>query len=313
MVADFQSTALGELVDICPDPLIGVDLRGYITLFNRAAETLLGYRASDVIGTCHITTLYARSEDAREVGSRLADPATRGQLQGHETELLSANGTVMPIRLSAALVERDGEVLGSVGFFHDLTERHRLERELARLSITDELSGLFNQRHFHNQLVLEVERANRYRRPLSLIYLDLDGFKQINDLHGHQQGDRVISFTAQVLRGRLRQSDQAFRYGGDEFTVLLAETGSREAVRLAQQLRLGYEAEWPFDWRAQDGGSQRIAMSIGVAELQPGEEGVSLLKRADLAMYEAKREGGDRIVQAPGAGAHSRNRSVNGR
>ena len=128
------------LIDLCPDPIIGVDAKGKINLFNTAAERLLGYDSAQVVGALHIAEIYTSFEHAKEI-KRLMDSdeyGERGFIEGYETVLKSKWGREIPIRLSASLLEEDHGVAGSVGFFHDMTDRKRLEEKLKKQSITDE-------------------------------------------------------------------------------------------------------------------------------------------------------------------------------
>ncbi|WP_208619924.1 GGDEF domain-containing protein [Thermus tenuipuniceus] len=159
----------------------------------------------------------------------------------------------------------------------------------ARLdAYTDPLTGLRNRRYLDLVLERELFRVQRYRRPLSLLILDLDHFKQVNDRHGHPVGDRVLKTLARCLEDHLRQSDRAVRLGGEEFAVLLTETPLAQAVRLAGRLRQAVAA-------LRVPPVEGISVSIGVAEARPEDSPLSLLKRADDALYQAKRRGKNRV------------------
>ncbi len=159
----------------------------------------------------------------------------------------------------------------------------------ARLdAYTDPLTGLRNRRYLDLILERELFRARRYRRPLSLLVLDLDNFKRINDTHGHPVGDRVLRALARCLEEHIRQSDRAVRLGGEEFAILLAETPLAQAVRMASRLRQAVAALRVFP-------AEGISVSIGVAEARPEDSPLSLLKRADDALYQAKRRGKNRV------------------
>ncbi len=280
-------TDLKELVSLSPDPIIAVSRSGAIVLFNEAAERLLGYRGDEVIGRMAITQLYAAADQARHIKKRLYSSPDR-HMQGYETQLLSKAGRTIDIRLSAKLLMRDGEEFGSIGFFHDLTETKQLEFELKQMSITDSLTGLHNQRHFLAVLEPELERAKRHLRPLNLICIDLDNFKQVNDLLGHLEGDNALRFTARILSEGIRKSDMAFRYGGDEFMVLLIETRSEEAEIIGSRLKEAFDKRWAAEWNRKPG-CPMVGLSIGIAEFDQHESAQGLMRRADARMYATKK------------------------
>lgn len=282
IVADLQ-----ELVALCPDPIIAVNRAGAIVVFNTAAERLLGYSSDEVIETFSITQIYATAEQARQIKKQICTSPDR-QIEGCETQLISKSGLVIDIRLSAKLIVRNGEEFGSIGFFHDLTGRKQLEATLKHLSITDSLTGLHNQRHFLSILELETERAKRYCHSLSLICIDLDNFKQVNDILGHLEGDNALRFAAQVIQKELRMTDIAFRYGGDEFMVLLLETGRDDAEIIGRRLQASFDRCWTEQWSHRPG-CPAVSLSIGIAEFDQQESAQSLTRRADNVMYQAKR------------------------
>jgi diguanylate cyclase (GGDEF)-like protein len=122
-------------------------------------------------------------------------------------------------------------------------ERTRMMEKLQKLAITDGLTKLYNSRSFYTQLELEVDRFNRYKHPLSLLLLDIDNFKEYNDSYGHLEGDKVLVRFSLIIKDCLRANDSAYRYGGEEFTVILPETTGEEAKTVAQRIRASLEAE----------------------------------------------------------------------
>lgn len=286
-----------ELFAICPDPVIGVQPDGVISVFNPAAERLLGYDAAAVIDRMSIKSIYPGQQEAREIMTRLLSEESggAGRLEGYETYVVSSAGDRIPIRLSAALLN-DGDVRrGSIGFFHDMTQQKLLEATLKRQSITDDLSGLFNQRHFYTQVGREMTRTKRYGGDLSLICIDLDGFKQLNDQLGHLEGDKVVRLMGQLLEQCCRESDQAFRYGGDEFMMLLPNTSSDSARALADRIRYSFNLECEYSPEHSDESGVLVSMSLGIATTV-GEEPVDhFIQQADMAMYRAKQSGGNAI------------------
>ena len=167
-------------------------------------------------------------------------------------------------------------------------ERTRMMKKLQRLATTDGLTKLYNSRSFYSQLELEVDRYNRYSHPLSLLLLDIDHFKKYNDSFGHLEGDKVLVRFSQLIKTCLRTNDSAYRYGGEEFTVILPETGAEKAKTVAQRIRASLEAE---TFVPQSGENVTITISIGVTEYFPKEELSSFIQRADKAMYQSKQNG----------------------
>ena len=280
---------LQEMVSLCPDPIIAVNRVGGIVLFNRAAQRLLGYDSEAVIGRLSISRIYPTADQARQVKKQL-HASHDGQVEGYETQLISRGGRIIDIRLSARLILHGDEEVGSIGFFHDLTERKQLEAKLNHLSITDSLTGLYNQRHFLAVLEPEMARAKRYCRPLNLICIDLDNFKQVNDALGHLEGDNALRFTAQILQKESRKTDMVFRYGGDEFMVLLIETRSEEAAIIGRRMKALFDRSWAETWRPKQG-CPVVSISMGIAQFDQHESPEALMRRADSLMYGAKKCG----------------------
>jgi diguanylate cyclase (GGDEF)-like protein len=139
---------------------------------------------------------------------------------------------------------------------------------------------------------LEVDRFNRYQHPLTLLLLDIDHFKDYNDKFGHLEGDKVLVRFSQIIKTCLRTNDSAYRYGGEEFTVILPETAGEEARTVAQRIRAALEAE-PFSPR--DGEVVTVTISIGLTEYHPKEELSTFIQRADQAMYRSKRSGRNKV------------------
>lgn len=172
-------------------------------------------------------------------------------------------------------------------------ELKRSNDMLRTLSITDPLTHLHNRRHLMEMVEKEFQRASRKGAHLSLIILDIDYFKKVNDTYGHQEGDRVLTILAEIVRRRLRSYDLAARYGGEEFVLLLPETPVHEAMAIAERLRLEVQ-EHIFDGSLQ---GQVITISLGVATYPSSriESIDSLFRQADEALYRAKQSGRNRV------------------
>jgi len=169
---------------------------------------------------------------------------------------------------------------------------------LEEQSITDALMGVYNRRHLERRLEEEVEKARRYQLPLSALLLDLDHFKQVNDVHGHAVGDRVLNALGELMLDAVRKSDIVTRYGGEEILVLAPHTSLAEACLLGERLRRAIESK-PLApaTKTKDGRPLHVTASIGVAALGPDvSDGPALLRAADEALYRAKHEGRNRTV-----------------
>lgn len=159
-------------------------------------------------------------------------------------------------------------------------------KEFERLSITDGLTGLYNQRHFYDTLEQEVARNTRQEHPLSLLFIDVDGLKLYNDTYGHSGGDEVLKAVAQSLSRSIRENvDSGYRYGGDEFAAILPEVRTGQAVEIAQRINNCL----------QETDLQHVTLSFGIAEFSPEMDSETLFKHADEAMYMAKKSAESRI------------------
>ena len=176
------------------------------------------------------------------------------------------------------------------------SERKIILEELKRLAITDDLTKLYNSRHFYQRLKDEINRCRRYQTPLSLLLLDIDYFKKYNDNYGHLEGNKVLNSLGHTIQTCLRSMDTAYRYGGEEFTVLLPQTTSDEAVTVAIRIKDSV-AKLPFNPR--DDETVNISVSIGVAEYRHGDTSEAFVRQADQAMYASKEKGRNRVTSAP--------------
>jgi diguanylate cyclase (GGDEF)-like protein/PAS domain S-box-containing protein len=283
---------------------------GHLTLFNHGAELITGYDRQEVLGREYVDVFIA-PEDRPHIRQALADGlAGRAPVIGHRQHtLLTRSGEPRIIAWTYAAMRNDaGGTSHVVGFGRDVTAERalqvRLERarveleqanvELARLAATDPLTGLVNRRQADALFGRELARCRRHPSPLSLIMLDIDHFKAVNDTHGHKVGDAVLMQLAGRLKTRLRATDVVARYGGEEFLLILPDTDRAGAKALAETLRQGIE-DAPLEC-----GDLRISLtvSMGVTTL-PAGQGLAadvLLRRSDEALYAAKRAGRNRAV-----------------
>ena len=161
-------------------------------------------------------------------------------------------------------------------------------------ALTDSLTGLANRRAFNGRLAEEIAHADRYGTELTLAMLDLDHFKAYKDTHGHVAGDHALDRVASALQRLMRDSDIAFRYGGEEFAILMAHTGVAEAARVTSRMLTNFRTEEHLS--TPGAGEQCLTLSAGVAPHTPGQQATSFIESADAALYAAKRAGRNRCV-----------------
>jgi diguanylate cyclase (GGDEF)-like protein len=210
---------------------------------------------------------------------------------GHSTGALLGRSDQDFLRMVAdqtALAQENAHLREQVRAYQAklVSRQAALEHQLKRLTVTDDLTGLYNQRDLFEQLPREMERAKRAGSACSLCLFDLDGFKEYNDTHGHLAGDCLLRTVGAVVSRTIRaRTDRAFRYGGDEFVLLLPHTSRAEAGVLVDRLRRAVSQAL----------AGAVGFSAGIAEYSPGMESRDFIETADRLMYRAKRKGGNRL------------------
>lgn len=233
--------------------------------------------------------LFTDPEEAQRFRATLE---SRGELDDWEARL----GRQQPYWgvISGRLVEVDGEPAYLV-WSYDITPRKRLEQELLTLATTDALTGLGNRRAFMQRAGDLLRQQDRFGHPCCLLMMDLDHFKAVNDQHGHSAGDEALQAAARAMTATLREVDVLGRLGGEEFAALLPEATLEAARQVAERLRSEIEGQC---MELPDGQALHLTVSLGLAQLHPGESLESLLGRADKALYAAKLAGRNRVEQA---------------
>lgn len=272
-----------------PIPMIVGDLSdGRILRVNDAAR---GYFDGDAAESTLQTIADGRMDPASRALFRRALAESR-RVSGLETALTMPDGTKRDVLLSAAMVDAAG-VASVVVSGIDISARKAAEARLERLATTDPLTGVANRGHFFARAEAEIRRAARYRRQLSVLMVDLDHFKRVNDEFGHAVGDAALTEFAGHCAGALRREDVLARYGGEEFVALLPETDAQGAIAVAQRLReAAAQVRLPGAPAA-----TRLTVSVGVSSVLQGETEIDLaLARADEALYSAKASGRDKVA-----------------
>jgi diguanylate cyclase (GGDEF)-like protein/PAS domain S-box-containing protein len=259
------------------------------TYFNAAAPGFLGGpKDADLTSPAVLSSLLPRSSWVGLLRS-LKTSARKLHLWEQEFQIGARDGGKWFLGRAKTRLQSNGEV-AFTGVLIDITDRKRLEARLEAAALTDSLTGLGNRRHFEQALRNSAERHSASSRPYALMIVDIDHFKQLNDRYGHDVGDDTLRNVAEILRLRARKVDCVARWGGEEFAVLLPDTGLDMASALANDIRsLVAAAEFPA------GG---LSISIGVGEVITGEDPNTFFRRVDAALYRAKANGRNRVELA---------------
>jgi diguanylate cyclase (GGDEF)-like protein len=279
----------------------GVDLLEIVDRrFPHATKILLTGQAGldavvDGINRAHLNQYIGKPWDETSLLLSVENLLRQHRLERENAQLIAS--------LSAknqALLEMNRELEAKI---HERThELAEANLRLGQLAVTDGLTGLYNHRHFHERMALEVERSQRSGLPLSLLMIDVDHFKQFNDAFGHPAGDEVLRQLARVFGDARRANDIVARYGGEEFAVILVDTAKFTAAKVAERVRERVAAH-DFSEGAPRAG--RLSISVGVATFpDDGADAEALVRVADAALYAAKRAGRDRVVLATEALVH---------
>lgn len=260
---------------------------------------MLGYEPDEIRHTTMQWSDFVHPDDRDKAWHSIND-VLEGRSPRHKAEyrMLHKDGSIRWILDQANVMARaaDGRPLRMSGTHSDITERKQLEFELERQVHIDYLTGASNRGHFMQQGETELSRAVRYGKPLSLLMLDIDYFKQINDSHGHKVGDDVLKKLVETCQKTLREVDIIGRIGGEEFAVLLPETPREQAAEVAERLRAELQESRVL---LPQGLPIHFTVSIGVASMTSSEENVDmLLNAADKALYAAKAAGRNRVIVA---------------
>lgn len=269
------------LVDALPALVSYIDSEKRYREVNDAYRQWFGLERIEIIGR-HIREIVGDSA-YEEIAPRL-EAALTGERVTYEAEISYRYGGTRPIEADyIPHIAADGDVAGVYVLVRDVSDRRRAER--------DWLTGVWNRRVFEERLEALYITAHRYQRPLSLVFMDIDHFKAVNDFHGHAVGDQVLEGVAALLQECVRDADTVCRWGGEEFAVLLPETNAAEAGGLAERIRDRIKTT-PFP------GVGGITASFGVADLQGTETKDAFVGAADRALYRAKGDGRDRVAFA---------------
>jgi diguanylate cyclase (GGDEF)-like protein/PAS domain S-box-containing protein len=268
-----------------------VGLDGRVDTWNRSLSRIGGWEATDVIG--QPISRFLPLDTADQAAALLERARQCGTAEFEGWRVRKDGSRFWGNTVAATLLDRREKPSGFVLVTRDLTERKQIEDRLLALTITDPLTGAFNRRAGEARLAEAFRAWRRSGDPFCVLMIDCDHFKAVNDTWGHDGGDEVLIALVRICRERLRDRDATFRWGGEEFMVLLADPSTENAVAVAERLRSGLAAAEIF----YDGQVIRITVSIGVTrvhELDADTAGV--IRRADRALYDAKEAGRNRVT-----------------
>ena len=286
------------LVENASDIVFRTDNNGLFTFVNVSTIRITGYEEEAIIGKHYPT--FIRS-DLRDEAIKFFGRQFVKKIQNTYSEypIITKNGCEVWLGQNTQLIVEDGKVTGFQAVSRDITERKRLEKEVRdseeryrEMSIIDDLTQLYNSRHFYHQLKMEIDRLDRHEQPLTILLIDLDDFKAFNDAYGHIEGDQVLLRLGQVIKRCLRKADSAYRYGGEEFTVILPMTTCEEGIVNAERIREELKKE---NFSPSPGKDVYLTVSIGLAQYKKKEDIKVFVNRADHLMYQGKKNGKDRI------------------
>lgn len=291
-----------KIADLChqittrtEEAVVMIDRNSEIVFFNEGAEKIFGYSGSEIVGQKLDVLLPERFHIQHDMMvHEFANSESRGKTaeERHRNifgrrksgEEFAASATIMD------LTRGDQKYYAAV--LRDISKSRKTEEELLRLASTDPLTGAFNRREFTAIAEREALRANRYHHALSVLMLDIDHFKRLNDTYGHSAGDKALQRFTMICTNALRNVDVFGRWGGEEFVALLPETDIQGATVIAERLRK-LTADNLLTYNDH---KINFTVSIGIAEFKDGETSIdAVLGRADNAVYDAKKAGRDRI------------------
>lgn len=256
------------------------DKKGNITYVSEALCKLTGYTKEELIGKNH--RIFKHPDTPKATFKRLWQTITQGEVFKGELKNKSKSGEAYWIDVTITpMINKYGEIEGYSAIRQDITDKKYAQK----LSITDKLTQTYNRLHLENILAKETQRANRYGEIYSVIIMDIDNFKSVNDNYGHDAGDKILISVVEILKSRIRQTDVLGRWGGEEFLIICPKSDMDQAYIVAQKLRVAIqEHEFPI--------IGRLTCSFGVSQYRSKDKNSdAVIKKADEALYVSKESG----------------------
>ncbi len=289
------------ITEVLGEGVFLVDYSGKIIFSNPESNRLLGYSSSEIENVLIQEVIHKQQLDGtlyKPAENLLFDAISIGINYDDEGAFTCKSGFLMPVTIASRPVFKDEKLDGAVIAFRDITEQKKYEQSLETINklletqaTTDALTGIYNRVKFDRTLITEISKAERYSSPLSVIIFDIDHFKRVNDTYGHSAGDNVLKRLAKLVGANIRETDVFARWGGEEFVIQVPGVSLAQTAIFADKLRSKIEE---FDFSE----PERITVSFGVAAFQHGDNGTTLINRADKALYRAKENGRNQVCHS---------------
>lgn len=287
-----SKATLDQFLNKCSRGVIFSDENGKTLFANSRMQLMLGFSADEFADKSFDTFIVAK--DRPKVNSALRNISVCDETSTEntiETVAIDNNDKEVPISISYHIICEDDKKL-IFCLIEDISQHVNLQNELYKQAITDPLTNLYNRRHFDERLFQEFTRANRYTRSFSVIIIDIDGFKQANDIYGHGFGDQMLIKATKTFETVLREGDTIYRYGGDEFAMLLPETTKEGSIEVADRMKTMFVSDFSKNEQR-----IRLSLSIGIASYpEDGKDERGLIGAADRRMYISKECGGNLVT-----------------
>jgi len=295
------------IIENIKDVIWEINMDFVFTFVSPNSKSMSGYEAEELIGY-KITDFFVKESQeyffdqiTQRMNSRI-----NGRYNGpilHEVQFICKNGFVKWVEASANPMFEDGKLTGYIGTTRDISEKKEYEyqlskyiqelqvinAELEKMATTDILTGAYNRRKFEDDLDMIIHKKEKHDMQFSLIFIDIDHFKCVNDLFGHRTGDLVLQRISKLLLENIRTTDRLFRWGGEEFIIILPEASLENAKIVAEKIRNIIQNE-------NFGIEKKITISMGVGESLEGENADQIIARIDKRLYQAKLQGRNRVV-----------------
>jgi diguanylate cyclase (GGDEF)-like protein/PAS domain S-box-containing protein len=282
------------------DGVYFVDKSRTITYWNKSAENITGFKAKDVIGSRCMDNILIhineRNKSLCDDGCPLTAVMEDGQPRLAEVYLHHKKGHRVPVLVRAtALLDEDDRIIGAAEVFSDITPQKEMQeriKELEKLALVDNLTGLSNRKHLEGELDARFQEQRRYGLSFGVLFIDIDFFKKVNDTHGHEAGDLALKTIADTFKATTRSYDLFGRWGGEEFVAIVRNIDRGILGKVAERFRILVEKT-----SVTNGGKTfSVSVSIGATMATPQDSPTTLIQRADELMYQSKQMGRNRVT-----------------